>query len=300
MILSNDMTRHSHAFIRYPQGRYKALTFSFDDGSVEDMWLAELLSSHGMKGTFNLNTGFLPDREDFDFEALPEDIFCIKSICHRMTERQIRSTFADSEMELSTHGYSHAMLPLLEDDALIYEVMRDRILLEDIMGVTVRGHAYAQGVYDGRTKELLEKAGIVYARTCNFTHGFGLPRDFMEWDPSCHYTEEGLVDSFLELKPDSCIWSDGVDAKLFCIFAHSYELSNNNTFGLMERIVERLAGKEDIWYCTNMEYYRYTMAFRRLDFDLARTRVYNPSAIPVWIFVNGKTVEIGAGETVAI
>lgn len=44
-------------FLRYPGGLTKALTFSYDDGVEQDMRLVKLLDDHGMKGTFNLNSG---------------------------------------------------------------------------------------------------------------------------------------------------------------------------------------------------------------------------------------------------
>jgi len=300
-MIARDMTKHSHAFIRFPGGKYKAVTFSFDDGAVEDMWLVDLLKSHGMKATFNMNTGWIPDSEDFDFGNLPEHIFVTKDYCHRMTVEQMRNTFPGSGMELATHGAQHAVLNWLEDDAMIHEVMRDRMILEDIMGESVRGHAYAQGSYDKRVLEVLPKAGIVYARTCWFHDDFTLPVNFMEWGPTCGYNNKAVVDRFAEIKPESnCIWFSDVHAKLIYIFAHSYELSLNKDFDVMERNVEVLSKMDDAWFCTNMEYYRYTMAFRSLDFNLARDRVYNPSAIPVWIFMNDKVIEIGPGETVLV
>ncbi len=300
MMTANEMTRHSHVFMRFPEGKYKAVTFSFDDGSVEDMWLVELLRSHGMKATFNLNTGWIPEREDFDFQSLPENIHVYKNWCHRMTEEQIRATFPGSGMELATHGYTHAVLSWIDDDQLIYEIQRDRLILEDIMGESVRGHAYAQSIYDKRVTEVLPKAGIVYARNGNFHADFSLPGNFMEWGPTCHYADEAVVDRFLELRENNCIWFNEVEAKLMYMFAHSYEFNGDNGFAVMERSVEKLSGKADTWYCTNMEYYRYAMAYKSLDYTLARDRVYNPSAIPVWIFVNDKTVEVGPGETVLV
>ena len=296
-----DMTKHSHAFIRFPGGKYKAVTFSFDDGAVEDMWLVDLLKSHGMKGTFNMNTDWIPESEDFDFDSLPYRIFCTKEYCHRMTEAQMRKTFPGSGMELATHGAQHAVLNWLDDDAMIREVMRDRELLEDIMGEPVRGHAYAQGSYDKRVLEVLPKAGIVYARTCWFHEDFALPTDFMEWGPTCGYNNKAVVDKFIDIKPESnCIWFGDVHAKLIYLFAHSYDMNVLGDFDAMERNVEALSKMDDAWFCTNMEYYKYTMAFRALDFTLARDRVYNPSAIPVWIFMNDKVIEIGPGETVEV
>ena len=41
------------------QNKNKALTFSFDDGVKQDIRLVEILIKYGLKGTFNLNSGFL-------------------------------------------------------------------------------------------------------------------------------------------------------------------------------------------------------------------------------------------------
>ena len=38
----------------FPEGKFKALTFSYDDGNVADRRLVEIFNRYGMKGTFNL------------------------------------------------------------------------------------------------------------------------------------------------------------------------------------------------------------------------------------------------------
>ena len=46
----------------YPQGKLKALTLSYDDGVEQDIRLMEIMNRHGLKGTFNLNSGlFAPE-----------------------------------------------------------------------------------------------------------------------------------------------------------------------------------------------------------------------------------------------
>jgi len=295
--------RHNHVFMRFPGGVHKALTFSFDDGSDQDRWLCGLLKSLGLKGTFNLNMGLLPPHENFDFSTLDDTVFPVKKWQRRLTEKEIREVFTGSGMELATHGYLHAELPRLDDDALIWEIMQDRIALERITGEPVRGHAYAQGAFDDRVCETLKRAGIVYARTAFFTGGFNLPKDFMRWGPSCGYCSPNavsLADTLIEAKPGRNKYFGDTEAMLLYIFAHSYEFEVNNNYDVMESLATKLAGKDDIWYCTNMEYYNYVTVFRNLDYGLERNFVRNPSAIPVWIFVNDKVAEVPAGETVAI
>ena len=49
-------------YMRFPQGKPKTLTFSYDDGVDQDKRLIKILDSHKMKGTFNLNSGaFAPE-----------------------------------------------------------------------------------------------------------------------------------------------------------------------------------------------------------------------------------------------
>ena len=38
-------------------GKYKALTFSFDDGNFDDIRLIKIMNKYGIKGTFNINSG---------------------------------------------------------------------------------------------------------------------------------------------------------------------------------------------------------------------------------------------------
>lgn len=40
-----------------PEGRFKALTLSFDDGHIEDRRLTALFNQYGLHATFNLNSG---------------------------------------------------------------------------------------------------------------------------------------------------------------------------------------------------------------------------------------------------
>ncbi|MBR2432503.1 MAG: hypothetical protein IKB23_06255, partial [Clostridia bacterium] len=45
-----------YTFLRFPEGKMKAVTFSYDDGCRADIRLVALLDKYGLKGTFNVNT----------------------------------------------------------------------------------------------------------------------------------------------------------------------------------------------------------------------------------------------------
>ena len=44
--------------MRFPDFKRKALTLSYDDDDLHNRRLVEILNRYGLKGTFNLNSGF--------------------------------------------------------------------------------------------------------------------------------------------------------------------------------------------------------------------------------------------------
>jgi peptidoglycan/xylan/chitin deacetylase (PgdA/CDA1 family) len=185
----------------------------------------------------------------------------------------------------------------LDRAAIRYEVMEDRRNLERLVGYPVTGMAYPYGTYDDTVIGVLKECGIHYSRTVVSTQQFGVPQDFLMWHPTCHFGDdkmEELVSRFLNDKDDRSY------QKLLYIWGHSYELDGNETWQLMEDTLQALSGKDDIWYATNIEIYDYQKAVEALDFSADHTLVKNPSGQTVWISVDGKPVEIPAGEIVRI
>lgn len=61
-------------FMRYPDGKAKAVTFSYDDGKPQDKRLAEIFDKYGMKATFNFNCEYMR-KENFTKEQIKEFFF---------------------------------------------------------------------------------------------------------------------------------------------------------------------------------------------------------------------------------
>ncbi len=59
------------------QSKLKAVTFSYDDGTVQDIQLIELLNKYGLKSTFNINSELLGQRGILDREG---KLICISFI----------------------------------------------------------------------------------------------------------------------------------------------------------------------------------------------------------------------------
>jgi peptidoglycan/xylan/chitin deacetylase (PgdA/CDA1 family) len=61
--------------------------------------------------------------------------------------------------EIGSHSMSHGILPLLDDDALDYEIRDSRRALEDHLDVAVDTFCYPNGDYDARTLDRVKKHG---------------------------------------------------------------------------------------------------------------------------------------------
>ena len=276
-------------FMRYPMGKAKALTFSYDDGTVQDIRLIELFNKYGMKATFNLN-----GMQFIDQNRLTNTV-------KWLTREQAVSLYKDCGHEVAIHGMFHDHIQANPVSMEMYNALAEREILEGLFGGIVRGMAYPYGAYKDSMAKALLSAGIVYGRRVESSHNFNIPVDddpmwWMQWRPTCHHADPKvfeLAEKFVEAKFD-CF------PELFYIWGHSVELDHNNGWEHMERLCEYLSGKTDIWYATNIEIYDYFKAYHRLQFSIEGSRVYNPNAITVWIAANGKTYEVAPKQTVEI
>ena len=186
----------------------------------------------------------------------------------------------------------HAHPAALPAGCLPAEIYEDRRALEAIAGYPVQGMAYAFGEYDGNVIRALRALGIVYSRTTDATHSFHRPEEFLTWNPTCHHADPelpALCERFLED-------SQAGGAPIFYLWGHSYEFDVDNNWEVIERFCEKMAGKEDIWYATNIEIYRYLQALDRLVSSCDGKTLFNPSAIAVSVTADGVPLTVAPGE----
>ncbi len=216
----------------------KIITFGFDDCEIHDRRLCDLFRKYGMKATFFLISDQLGFR--CDFHRYGED-----TVVERVSAGELRTTYAG--MEVASHTRRHRC----PADQLDSEVVQSCRELEALWGAPVTGLAYPGGHYTREHVEKLGKLGISYARTAEVTHGFALPGEWMAWNPTCKYDDdrlEELAEEFLAYR--------GEAPALFYIYGHSYELTQKTPASCWERfekLLQRLAGREDVWYATNLE-----------------------------------------------
>ena len=259
----------------FPGGKHKALTMSYDDGRLADRRLVEIFNRYGIKGTFHLNSGFLGERD----HVYPEEV---------------KTLYAGHEV--SCHTVTHptiARCPLTE---VTREVLDDRRTLEALAGYPVRGLSYPNGSVSKDIEALLPACGIRYSRVVGSTDNFALPENLYRWQATCHHNHRllELGDQFLELHKKQYLY-------LMYVWGHSYEFDDKNNWDLMEEFCRKMGGKEDIWYCTNIEFADYMDDYKRLRFSADNLFVENPNAQDMYIAVNdGDALRVPAGKIIAL
>lgn len=211
------------------QGKNKAVTFSYDDGTLQDIRLIELFGRYGLKATFNLNSGLFGGGD-------------------RVPEQDIAALYAGHE--IAVHTLTHPDLPKLDDEAVFHEVEDDRLRLSELAGYEVVGMAYPYGTSDSRVVDILRRTGVRYSRTVACTHRFTLQKEgLLQLNPTVFHLEWeqlfALGEQFVAMQPDT--------PQLFYIWGHSIELDRHDAWGKFENFCRLIAGHDDIFYGTNRE-----------------------------------------------
>ncbi len=255
----------------YPKGKTKALTFSYDDGKIQDRRLVEMFNKYNLKGTFNINYGLLNRPE-------------------RVPENEVSHLYVGHE--IATHTLTHPTICRCPMTMVAEEILADRKGLESITNYVVRGHAYPNGSYNKDIMQLFQQLGIAYGRVVPSKADFELPENPMEWYPTCHHNDPKLMElgkEFVELSKRQYL-------KLMYVWGHSYEFDNNNNWEMMEEFCQLISGKDDIWYATNIEIIDYMEVLKNLKFTADGEGVFNPSASSAWVQIDDdRIVEVKGG-----
>lgn len=270
-------------FLRFPGGKSLAVTLSYDDGVKQDLRMVEILKKHGIKCTFNINAGLFPPEDGPDGR--------------RLKASQIKNAYPEDLCEVACHGYTHPWLEQCDPANCTAEILEDRRALEAMFGRRIQGMAYPYGTFSDKVVEILANCGIRYCRTTVSTEKFDMPSDWLRMSATCHHRNPRLmelVDLFLAE-------SRYPQPRLFYLWGHTYEFDDHDNWDVIEAFAEKIGGREDVWYATNMEIYDAWLDFSRLESTADGHQVYNPNCRTVWIADrNQKVYEILPGQTVTL
>ena len=280
-----------YRYIRFPEGKGKAVTFSYDDGARSDLRLAEIFDKYGVKGTFNLCGGMIGNPD-------------------RLTAEEMKS-LTDRGHEIACHGFEHTAPGMLRPFEGVQEYINDRIALENALGKIVRGLAYPNGgithLGNGATYENIRRyisdLGFMYARSlAGDNNRFRLPDDWFNWVPTMHHDNPNSLtwaQEFVDVDMHQHYFPSNAP-RLFYVWGHSFEFENKGNWEHMVDILKIVANREGIWYATNIEIREYVEAYDRLVFSADSKTVYNPTLIDVWFEQPNGLFLVKSGESVSV
>lgn len=221
-------------------GKMKAVTFSYDDGVLQDRRLVEIFNKYGLKCTFNLNSGIMSEANFWERGGVE---------IHRMNAAGLTELYKGHE--IAVHCLTHASLTAFSDDTVRNEILLDKENLQRMFGYEIEGMAYPYGAFDDRVIRIVGECGIKYARTTRSTCGAATPSHLLTLDAAMHHDDPKAfeyIEEFIALDPAKM-----TEPKMLYIWGHSYEFDVNNNWNHIEEICRLVSGRDDIFYGTNKE-----------------------------------------------
>ena len=221
----------------FPNGKMKALTLSYDDGVEQDRRLIEILNRYNIKGTFNLNSGIQSGANQWLNGEL---------LMRRMNIHSLPELYRGHE--IAVHSLTHPHLENLDRETIKNEIEQDKLNLQRIFGVEIKGMAYPYGTFNETVVEVVRECNLHYARGVYSTGSFDIPQELLTLRPTAHHENPSLMklaESFINLKPSK--------PQVFYLWGHSYEFDVNNNWNVIEDFCRLIAERDDIFYATNAE-----------------------------------------------
>lgn len=227
-------------------GKLKAITFSYDDGTTQDIRLIEILNKYGLKATFNLNSGLM-GRQDV-LERNGAEI-----LHHKIKAEDIRYVYEGHEV--AVHTLTHPNLTMIDDEKeIIRQVAEDKENLSELVKYEVCGMAYpcaSPNCNDYVAKLIKDNTNIKYARTTRVTESFEPYNDLFQYRGTIHHIRDidllfRLGNKFIEMVPET--------PRVFYIWGHSFEFDMiPGSWKKFEDFCKMVSNRPEIFYGTNIE-----------------------------------------------
>ena len=274
-------------FMRYPGGRGKAVTISYDDGVQQDIEMIALMRKYGIKGTFNLNSGRFITRD----HVYPEG-----KVWRAMIDEDVVPTYDPEICSIATHSLYHPTLMNASEVEIAHQILADRENLEKLFGRVIRGHAIPNGPFNETTIKIGKMCGLSFMRATQKTGSYKYPNSLMPLYPSTSHNDPNLISLAQQFLHDT----PSEDPYLFYMWGHTYTLEGENNWYLVEDFFKIISGYDDVWYATNDEIFDYAEKFDQLECSATGRIVTNPTDTEIWFLAGGNIYSIKPGETIKL
>lgn len=224
-------------------GKMKALTFSYDDGTLQDARLADMFRKYNIRATFNINSGNFSK----EGELLREGVVVDHTKLSVEDAKRVYNGF-----EIASHTLTHPNLDKLSEVEIVAQINDDVKNLSEIFETEISGFVYPGGrdcqtqyVYDTVKKNF----NFLYAREIESSLSFDLQEDMMQFKPTVHHCKFNdlfeLGHKFIDMKTDK--------PQIFYVWGHTFEFDINNSWDHFEEFLKMISFRSDIFYGTNKE-----------------------------------------------
>lgn len=266
----------------YPEGKRKAFNITYDDGILQDIRFVELLNKYNIKGTFNLNSALMEN----EFEWTHECGMVVK----RLSSQAACGLFEGHE--IASHTLTHPYMYGLSEEALMYEMGKDKENLEKLFQREIAGFAVPFDYYDDLIQKCVENCGFKYGRCSKESRSFTPCKDYYRWEAGIFHLAsdfQEFVKKFFETEEELAVCQ---------IVGHAYDLDVENMWEVMEEIFSKIKQEENIWKTTHIELIQYLQAMRKAK--IFEDRIENQSNTELWFEINGTVKRIPANCVIHI
>lgn len=300
--------------ICYPNYSRKAMTFTLDDGNVRsDAPLIEQLRLAGMRGSFNLcHTDSLTPEEYRELYSGFE--ICNHVKCHPYAfkdgeEYEVNNSPFDKDTADPEYIYRNEERPdifyfhlprgwrrICDTNTYIELIEECNEELLSVFGGEITGFVYPFGEQQCEgLKEYLYSHFKSVRKTgaTGENDGFKVPRNRHPWSYNANAA------NLLSLAEQFRNYEDDGELKCFIWGVHSFDYNKEDTKDIIPEFLNKYGNcPDEFWYTTVGELFDYVDAADSLVVE--DKKVFNPSAIELYVIINGERTSIAPGATVAI
>lgn len=205
----------------------KYLVLSFDDGTVADKRVIEILNSKGLKGTFNLNTGL----QDYKY-------YMEGKLVERLDLKANKHLYDNHEV--ASHTLTHANLFKISEEEMKHEVLEDIKNIEEIFGRQATSISIPYGDYD--EDRLMKIKNMTHLRC--FRHPMMvLKGDYKKPADPYHVGKCAIYDDpdvFEKIKLFEESQNDGI----FVLLADPYKIDVYNKWEHFNKLIDYIANSK--------------------------------------------------------
>ncbi len=291
--------------IVYPSYTKKAVTFTIDDGNVAmDVKLLSILRPVGIRGTFNLCSERLNQYSPDFFRELYRG-YEIANHCkyHPLASHDgCEYKIADEPFNEATADPA-CIYPVPDSNGMYYVIRpngwRIMTFTENYIRFVEDGLSELRAVFgDDAVKdyvwpfceqdnEAIKSRIRELHRSCRKTGctldttGFAIPADKYAWSYNANHQ------NLLEVMAEYEAYADDGELKFFAFGVHSIDFERDGKWGDLAEFAAKYGNRpKDYWYATVGEVFDYEAAVSMLR--ITDDYIYNPTAIPVYVKINGE------------